>query len=31
VIIDEVHHPLQLLLDHEETLLNGSRPGGSRT
>ena len=31
VIIDEVHHPLQLLLDHEETLLNGSKPGGSRT
>ena len=25
-IIDEVHRPLQLLLDHEESLLAGSRP-----
>lgn len=26
-IIDEVHRPLQLLLDHEESLLQGSAPG----
>ena len=25
-IIDEVHRPLQQLLDHEETLLHGSKP-----
>ena len=25
-IIDEVHHPLQALLDHEESMLRGSQP-----
>jgi CPA1 family monovalent cation:H+ antiporter len=27
-IIDEVHHPLQQLLDHEESLLRGTAPAG---
>ena len=26
-IIDEVHHPLQELLDHEESILLGTAPG----
>jgi monovalent cation/hydrogen antiporter len=28
LIIDEVHHPLQELLDHEESILRGTAPGG---
>jgi CPA1 family monovalent cation:H+ antiporter len=28
VIIDEVHHPLQQLLDHEESMLRGANPSG---
>jgi len=26
IIIDEVHRPLQQLLDHEESMLRGSAP-----